>query len=119
MSDDVNKVTFVLTGPRKGFTGILCKRYGFKNGELTVDHIFRDPFKIILCNGYCCNIKGEAPLWKTVENKDGKNASVKITDVEKPKVETTTIKSEPVASTSDASQSAPKPGGDPKPAATP
>ena len=112
MSDDVNKVTFVLTGPRKGFTGILNKRYGFKDGELTVDHVFRDPFRLILCNNYCCNIKGEAPLWKTVKGKDGKNSSVKITDVEKPKVETTTVKSAPAASTTDGGASAaPTPAG--------
>lgn len=100
MSDDVNKVTFVLTGPRKGFTGILGKRYGFKDGELTVDHAYREAFRIILCNSYCCNIKGEAPLWKTVDG-----ASVKVTDVEKPKVETTTVKSAPVATTTDGGDS--------------
>jgi hypothetical protein len=94
MSNDVNKVTFVLTGPREGFTGVLGKRYGFRDGKLTVDHIFRDPFRIILCTNYCCNIKGEAPLWKTVDG-----ASVKITDVEKPRVETTTVKSAPVHTT--------------------
>lgn len=101
MSDDQNKVTFVLTGPREGFTGILGKRYGFKDGELTVDYNLRGPFSIILCNGYCCNIKGEAPLWKTVDG-----ASVKITDVEKPKVETTTVKSAPVSTTTDGGESA-------------
>lgn len=96
MSEDTNMVTFVLTGPRKGFTGILCKRYGFKDGELSVPHVYRDPFRLILCNNYACNIKGEAPLWKTVDG-----IAVKITDVEKPKAETTTVKSAPSASVTD------------------
>lgn len=101
MSDDVNKVTFVLTGPREGFTGILGKRYGFKDGELSVDHVYRDAFRTILCNSYCCNIKGEAPLWQTVDG-----ASIKITDVPKPVRETTTVKSSPSASTTDKPASA-------------
>lgn len=108
MSENINKVTFVLTGPRKGFTGVLNNRYGFKDGELTVDHIYRDPFRLILCTRYCCNIKGEAPLWRTEKDKAGKNSSVKITDIEKPRVETTTVKSEPVISTTDGGASSGK-----------
>jgi hypothetical protein len=85
-----NRVIFVLTGPREGFTGVLGGRYGFDRGELTVEHSLRDPLRIILCNNYACNIKGEAPLWKTVDG-----ASVKITDVEKPEKEVTTVKTQP------------------------
>jgi len=106
MSDNTNKVTFVLTGPREGSTVILNNRYGFKDGELTVDHVYREPFRIILCTHYCCNIKGEAPLWRTETDKAGKKASVKITDFEKPAVETTIVKSEPSVTTTDGGASA-------------
>jgi len=103
MSNDPNRSTFVLTGPRKGFTGILGGRYGFRDGELTVDHVHKDKLKLILCTSYCCNVKGEAPLWRTEEG-----ASVKITDLEKPKVETTTVKSAPVSSTTTDKDESPK-----------
>lgn len=81
MSDDKNKVTFVLTGPREGYTGVLGGRYGFNDGKLTVDHSFRDGLRNILCVRYCCNIQNEAPLWKTV-TENGLKASVKVTELD-------------------------------------
>jgi hypothetical protein len=77
MSDNQNKVTFVLTGPREGFTGILGGRYGFKDGELTVDEYLASSLSTVLCTRYCCNIKGRPPLWRT---KNG--GSVQVTELD-------------------------------------
>ena len=97
MSEQEGTVTFVLTGPREGYTGFLSNgRYGFKDGELTVPQSMKEGLKTILCNAYACNIKGEAPIW---ESKDG--ASVKVGEVEKPKAEVTTVKADPVHTTTD------------------
>ena len=74
MSEDQNRVTFVLTGPREGFTGVLGGRYGFRNGKLTVDQHMRAPLRNVLCTRYCCNIEGEPPLWKTVKSDKGKSS---------------------------------------------
>lgn len=79
MSEEHNRVTFVLTGGREGYSGVLGGRYGFNNGELKVDQYMREPLRTVLCTRYACNIKGEAPLWKTVTNKEGKKASVQVT----------------------------------------
>jgi len=92
MSNDTHRVTFVLTGPRKGYTGILGGRYGFRDGKLEVDEHLKDKLKIILCNRYCCNVEGEAPLWKTVNG-----GAVKITDVELPEPEVSVVSAPPKA----------------------
>lgn len=95
MAEDNSKpqITFELTGPRKGFTGMLGGRYGFRDGKLTVNTEHKDALKLTLCNRYGCNIVGEAPVWET---KDG--ASVRVGFVEKPEVVVTTIVGEPTAS---------------------
>lgn len=92
-NDTKPQITFRLTGPREGFTGMLGGRYGFRNGELTVVEEFKDSLKLILCNNYACNIVGEAPIWET---KDG--ASIKVGIVDKPKPVLTSIVGEPVSS---------------------
>ena len=93
-----NRVTFVLMGPRAGYTGILGDRYGFKDGRLSVPFNEKDAYKLILCTAYACNIEGEAPLWATVDV-GGKPSAVKVADLPKPVVETTTVRTEPKAST--------------------
>lgn len=96
-------VTFVLTGPREGFTGLLGGRYGFKNGELTINAEHKDVLKLVLCNNYACNIEGEAPIWET---RDG--AAVKVGEVTKPEAVITTIVGEPTASVQIPTPEAPK-----------
>lgn len=78
MSNSERTVTFVLTGPRKGHTGVLGGRYGFKDGKLKAPEHLRAPLATILCNRYACNIEGESPLWRT--DKDG--AAVKVTELD-------------------------------------
>lgn len=95
MADEDSKpqITFELTGPRKGYTGMLGGRYGFKDGKLTINVEHKDSIKLILCNNYACNIVGEAPIWET---KDG--GSVRVGHVDKPVPVVTTIIGEPTAS---------------------
>lgn len=89
------KVTFVLTGPREGFTGVLGGMYQFVDGKLEAPESEKEYLKKHLCVGYACNIVGEAPMWET----NDKGGSVKVGAVKMPKKETTTVKSAPVAST--------------------
>ena len=87
-----HKVTFVLTGPRKGFTGVLGGRYGFKDGELTCDEHMKDKLMLVLCTKYCCNVKNAPPLWKTVNG-----ASVKVTEMDIEQDPVTTVSEPPKA----------------------
>jgi len=95
MADEELKpqVTFVLTGPRKGFTGVLGGRYGFRDGKLTVNSDYKDKVALILCSRYCCNIEGENPIWA---EKDG--GSIKIGEMVKPESVVTAVVSDPVSS---------------------
>ncbi len=87
------QVTFVLTGPRKGFTGVLGGRYGFKDGKLNVNVDVKDKMALVLCSRYACNIEGENPLWKEVDG-----GSVKISEMSKPSPVVSTVTGEPQAS---------------------
>jgi len=91
------QVTFVLTGPREGYSGSLCGRFWFKDGILRVNAEFKDQLKLILCNQYGCNVQGEAPIWETVET-DGKKSSVKVGTVTKPEAVVSATTGDPVAS---------------------
>jgi hypothetical protein len=84
--------TFVLTGPRKGFSGVLGGRYKFENGEFVCNEEVKDKIKLVLCSVYRCNIKGDKPLWET---KDG--ASVKVGELDKPKAPESTVVEPPKA----------------------
>ncbi len=87
------QVTFVLTGPRKGFTGVLGGRYGFRDGKLAVNVDVKDKMALVLCSRYACNIEGENPLWKEVDG-----GSVKIGDMPTPAPVVTMVTGEPTAS---------------------
>lgn len=92
MADQKPTTTFVLTGPREGFTGVLGGRYKFEKGKFVCNEEVKDKIKLVLCSRYCCNIEGDKPLWKTV---DGQSVSVRVMD--KPKSEESSVVEPPKA----------------------
>ena len=92
MPSEKPTTTFVLTGPRKGFTGVLGGRYKFEDGKFVCNEEVKDKIKLVLCTQYCCNIEGDKPLWET---KDG--ASVPVGKMDKPKAPESTVVEPPKA----------------------
>lgn len=107
--EETGTTTFVLTGPRKGYTGVLGGRYYFRDGKIDIPVSQKDHAKRVLCTRYACNIAGEAPIWET--SKEG--GSVKVREVTLENPETTTISTAPTTSVE-----GPKSGSDNKPGAT-
>ncbi|MDJ0952474.1 MAG: hypothetical protein QNJ81_02225 [Acidimicrobiia bacterium] len=92
--EETGKVTFQLTGPRKGYTGMLGGRYYFKDGKIEVPSSAKDHVKRVLCTRYACNVVGEAPIWETDEN----GGAVKVGEVKLEKAEETTVSAPPTTS---------------------